>query len=223
MVIPGPSQAWLDTVSLAVDLAIHHERAHTTLAEPSLEQALAGALADRTLGTSRLAHALGLTAEEQLAAWCLIAGQLSTPIATRLEALSGAHEVTLGTLCRIAYASCPARAIAELGSEGRLARSGLVESADDPRGSMPSWAAPYARRSDCSDQRGALWLRALGQGSETDREHLASRYPLAPAMIVRAAEAAKAICPGALTAEAIYAGIRRCSTRPTPCSASAPT
>src|SRR5205085_569089 len=37
------------------------------------------------------------------------------------------------------------------------------------------------------EQRARLWHEALGQGTEEDAERLANRYPLAPALIVRAA------------------------------------
>jgi len=58
-------------------------------------------------------------------------------------------------------------------------------------------------------QRATLWHQALGQGTAEDAELLATRYPLAPALIVRAAEAAKARAHGrTLEPEDIYAGIR---------------
>lgn len=41
-------------------------------------------------------------------------------------------------------------------------------------------------------QRAQLWLSALGQGTEEDGEILASHYPLAPALIVRTADAVRA-------------------------------
>jgi AAA+ superfamily predicted ATPase len=59
------------------------------------------------------------------------------------------------------------------------------------------------------DQRAELWIRSLGQGSRNDAELLADRYPLAPALVARAARTAVAragardLCP-----EDIYAGIR---------------
>ncbi len=59
------------------------------------------------------------------------------------------------------------------------------------------------------EQRAALWSASLGQGTEEDGEHLAGLYPLAPALIVRAAQAAKArAVGGALQAEDIYGGVR---------------
>jgi hypothetical protein len=59
------------------------------------------------------------------------------------------------------------------------------------------------------EQRAKLWHEALGQGTEEDAERLANRYPLAPALIVRAAEAAKARCgERAMEAADIYAGIQ---------------
>jgi hypothetical protein len=60
-----------------------------------------------------------------------------------------------------------------------------------------------------SAQLGELWLRKLGQGTQSDAELLATRYPLAPALIHHAAEAAKARAAGReLTPDDIYAGIR---------------
>ncbi len=58
-------------------------------------------------------------------------------------------------------------------------------------------------------QRAALWRDALGEGTAQDAEHLASHYPLAPALIARAAEAAKARAGGRrLEADDIHSGIR---------------
>jgi AAA+ superfamily predicted ATPase len=60
-----------------------------------------------------------------------------------------------------------------------------------------------------SEQLGALWLRELGQGTQSDAELLATKYPLAPAMIHHAAAASKARAAGRdLTPDDIYAGIR---------------
>ena len=60
-----------------------------------------------------------------------------------------------------------------------------------------------------SDQRAALWLRELGQGTQDDAEYLATQYPLAPALIHHAAEAAKARANGRkMQPEDIYAGVR---------------
>ena len=58
-------------------------------------------------------------------------------------------------------------------------------------------------------QRASLWHSSLGEGTAEDANHLAERYPLAPALIVRASEAAKARANGrALVADDIHAGIR---------------
>ena len=60
-----------------------------------------------------------------------------------------------------------------------------------------------------SAQRAVLWSKALGDVSAQDVEHLATHYPLAPALISRAAEAAKARAAGRrLEAIDVYAGIR---------------
>ena len=60
-----------------------------------------------------------------------------------------------------------------------------------------------------SAQRAALWSTSLGEGTPEDGEHLAGLYPLAPALVVRAAEAAKAHAGGrALRPDDIYAGVR---------------
>jgi len=60
-----------------------------------------------------------------------------------------------------------------------------------------------------SAQRATLWHTALGQGTEQDAELLATQYPLAPALIHHAAEAAKARAAGKpLEPDDIYAGIR---------------
>ncbi|MBL0213348.1 MAG: ATP-binding protein [Myxococcales bacterium] len=58
-------------------------------------------------------------------------------------------------------------------------------------------------------QRAKLWLDALGCGTPEDADRLANQYPLAPALIVKAAEAAKARAAGrAMDAQDIFAGIR---------------
>ena len=58
-------------------------------------------------------------------------------------------------------------------------------------------------------QRATLWNEALGQGTVEDAERLAAQYPLAPGLIVRAAEAAKARAAGCeLEVAHVYAGIR---------------
>jgi vesicle-fusing ATPase len=58
-------------------------------------------------------------------------------------------------------------------------------------------------------QRASLWHSSLGQGTTDDAKLLAEQYPLAPALIVRASEAAKARANGrALEPDDIYAGIR---------------
>ncbi|HLL22614.1 MAG TPA: AAA family ATPase, partial [Kofleriaceae bacterium] len=59
-----------------------------------------------------------------------------------------------------------------------------------------------------SAARAELWSAALGETS-ADAQHLGTQYPLAPALIYRAAEAARARAAGRdLDLEDIYAGIR---------------
>jgi ATPase family associated with various cellular activities (AAA) len=60
-----------------------------------------------------------------------------------------------------------------------------------------------------SAQRAQLWATALGNASGHDAQHLATHYPLAPALISRAAEATRARAGGrSLQPADIYAGIR---------------
>jgi AAA+ superfamily predicted ATPase len=60
-----------------------------------------------------------------------------------------------------------------------------------------------------TEQRAQLWLRELGDGTEDDGEHLATQYPLAPALIHHAANAAKAHASGRpIQPEDVYAGLR---------------
>jgi ATP-dependent 26S proteasome regulatory subunit len=60
-----------------------------------------------------------------------------------------------------------------------------------------------------SAQRVSLWQAQLGQGTVDDAELLATRYPLAPAMIHRAAAAARARAVGRrIVPEDIYSAIR---------------
>ena len=60
-----------------------------------------------------------------------------------------------------------------------------------------------------SKQRATLWGAALGQGTSEDADHLATMYPLAPALIHHAASAAKArAASNPLEPDDIYAGIR---------------
>jgi ATP-dependent 26S proteasome regulatory subunit len=59
------------------------------------------------------------------------------------------------------------------------------------------------------EQRAKLWHDALGQGTAEDAERLTTKYPLAPALIVRAAQAAKARSAGRdMEVADVYAGIR---------------
>jgi AAA+ superfamily predicted ATPase len=58
-------------------------------------------------------------------------------------------------------------------------------------------------------QRTQLWKGALGEIGDVDADHLATSYPLAPGLIVRAADAAKARASGRpLEAKDVHAGIR---------------
>ncbi len=60
-----------------------------------------------------------------------------------------------------------------------------------------------------SAQRARQWLTALGSGTEGDGELLADRYPLAPALVQRAADATRARAVNrALTPADIQAGVR---------------
>ena len=60
-----------------------------------------------------------------------------------------------------------------------------------------------------SAQRAKLWLDCLGEGTQDDAEFLATQYPLAPALIHAAAEAAKTRAAGRkMEPEDIYAGVR---------------
>jgi SpoVK/Ycf46/Vps4 family AAA+-type ATPase len=60
-----------------------------------------------------------------------------------------------------------------------------------------------------SAQRAKLWLDCLGEGTQDDAEFLATQYPLAPALIHAAAEAAKTRAAGRkIEPEDIYAGVR---------------
>ena len=59
------------------------------------------------------------------------------------------------------------------------------------------------------EQRATLWHEALGQGTAEDAARLATNYPLAPALIVRAADAARARAAGrAMDIQDVHAGIR---------------
>jgi AAA+ superfamily predicted ATPase len=60
-----------------------------------------------------------------------------------------------------------------------------------------------------SQQRAKLWRDSLGSGTEEDAQFLATQFPLAPALIVRAAEATKTRANGRkLEPEDIFAGVR---------------
>ena len=60
-----------------------------------------------------------------------------------------------------------------------------------------------------SAQRAQLWLASLGQGSVADGDILANQYPLAPALVVRAATAAVARAHGrAITPDDIQRSVR---------------
>lgn len=60
-----------------------------------------------------------------------------------------------------------------------------------------------------SQQRAKLWVDCLGQGTQQDAEFLATQYPLAPALIHAAAEAAEVRAAGRkIEPQDIYAGVR---------------
>ena len=64
-------------------------------------------------------------------------------------------------------------------------------------------------RAPSSAQRARLWCAALADASESDGDHLATQYPLAPALVEQAAHAATARAVGRrVTPEDIEAGVR---------------
>lgn len=366
MTMPIATQRWIHTVSLHLDCTIANSDPTPSVA--AFDHAISHS---DELALTRLGVRLQLSREEVLVVWCLVASQLVPQIGTRFEGLSGSVEVSTGAIAAVCYGERPARAISELGMDSKLARYGLVESADDPRGPVASWSRRTIRATDrllalaletatpsldssltfaslgepmpidqlaidngtiervrsmmatractvviagrpglgrrtllvsvahelgvrplqigcawlskdpsilrtqlrqlarecalldrvplliqldalspdaldlvdselvaattvalatsslsrptvrwkrpptfieleepTSELRAAFWLRALGQGAESDGEHLTTTYPMAPALIQRAANAAKASCPGELTPEAIIGGIR---------------
>jgi len=58
-----------------------------------------------------------------------------------------------------------------------------------------------------SHERAVMWQRSLGCGSADDARYLASRFPLAPGLVVRAAKIARSRAE-ALAEDDVYAGIR---------------
>jgi hypothetical protein len=148
--LPELTRSWIDLVALQVDLALRRSRSEPV--EDAQRRAAANAheaVSRRTRTVAALvgvlAQRLGLSLEEELAAWTLVAGQLDPSIASRLEALSGRPEVTKGALVAVAYTEQPARAIHELGLEGNLMSFGLVEHADS---ATTSWARRSVRATE---------------------------------------------------------------------------
>jgi len=89
---------------------------------------------------------------------------------------------------------------------------GLVLATTAPDRPAMRWERPLVAielGQPTATQRAALWLAALRAGSASDATLLAERYPLAPALIMRAGEAVRArAAKRALTPDDIYAGIR---------------
>ncbi len=145
------TREWVEVVALHVDLANRRVRGEMV----SEELAAGAAEALRTIAQqtthqdaliATMVERLGLSAEQELAAWTLVASQLAPAIAGQLEGLSGGPEVTKGALAAIAYASAPARAIRELAPAGRLFRFGLIEHVD-------AVATSWARRTVRANER----------------------------------------------------------------------
>jgi AAA+ superfamily predicted ATPase len=114
-----------------------------------------------------------------------------TPLVTHVDALAD-HAVVASELVE------------------RLARPVLFTSSrtpDDLRGNRALITVELKPLS--ARRRGRLWIRSLGTGSDTDAELLATRYPLAPGLIVRAASAACSRADGhVLQSEHIESAIR---------------
>ncbi|MBA3457760.1 MAG: ATP-binding protein [Deltaproteobacteria bacterium] len=99
-----------------------------------------------------------------------------------------------------------------VGSELAPQIEGLILASSGTRCPTIRWSRPTVvieMEQPTTGQRAALWHSSLGQGTGDDAQLLAERYPLAPALIVRASEAAKARANGRdLQPDDIYAGIR---------------
>ncbi len=163
--LPMMTREWIEVVAVHVELASRRARGETISDE--LAASAANTLAVVARQNTELAaliatvvERLGLSPEEELAAWTTVAGQLAPAIAGRLEALSGGPEITKGALAAIAYASAPARAIRELAPAGRLFRFGLVEHID-------AVATSWARRTVRANER--LLALAMLEGVRRSR------------------------------------------------------
>ena len=100
----------------------------------------------------------------------------------------------------------------EATGEELAALDGLVLATTSPRQPALRWGRPCVTielEPPSAAQRGELWLRALGQGSASDAEHLATQYPLAPALITKVAASARANAgTRRLEPDDIYAALR---------------
>ncbi len=134
--LPEICRRWCDVVGLYVEMAVRgFESAPpdaTLLRATQLEcrDISKATRLERTLiGT--FAERLGLTIEEELAAWTLIAAQLVPTLGSRIEALGGAREPTCGAIAAVAFSRDGAQAIRAMSRTGSLIRHGLVELGDE--------------------------------------------------------------------------------------------
>ena len=141
---------WLQVVELAIDHAGRPDGAEIDRDQARLfEDALAevadhGAKHDTLIG--RLARQFGLTLQEELALWTLVAHQIDARLSSRIEAIAGGTEVTIGALVAIAYGGDAGAALDALSPSGRMFRYALVERADKQE--VSSWIRRSVRGSD---------------------------------------------------------------------------
>ncbi len=116
---------------------------------------------------------LGLSVEEELVVWSLVAHQTDIRMASQLEALSSGSEVTIGALARVVYAGEHGDALAGLGDDGPLFKLALVDRIDEAK-----HAASWARRLVRPNER--LLKLLLGSGQDTGLKAARARRPIAP-------------------------------------------
>jgi hypothetical protein len=129
-----------------------------------------------------------------LALECRLHGR--TPLIANIDALWGEKGECLHVVASELVARVEGRVLATMGLQHRKIEWG-----------RPAIVVEMGASSTA--QRASLWGTSLGQGTAQDAELLANNYPLAPALIVSAAAAAKARAAArTLEPDDIYAGIR---------------
>ena len=141
---------------------------------------------------------LGLDRAEQDGLWLMVCCSLEPALTCMVEAVSGAAECRLTgkvpLLCNLdALADDKGERLAIVANEFAPLIEGTILVTCGVQRPAVKWEWPVMvieMGQPTHAQRAKLWLDALGCGTPDDADRLANHYPLAPALIVKAAEAA---------------------------------